>query len=198
MGAWTACGWRVSRSSWIKLDELVAAGYDSPLYNEEKRAGTFYSESWALVQDVLTMDDGYRPKVQQFLAELGERGTAAAFERAYGKSIAQVEKDLQGYIRTDRLNAAVVDLRWEKNLGPIQVQRGASLPARLALAELEAETAEKSDSGFAEFAKVAAEFPKSMEAQRDWAASLFRMGRMAESLPHFASAMELGSRTRSR
>src|SRR5438046_874231 len=39
----------LSTEKWVPLSVILSAGQDSPYYNEKSKAGSFYSESWALV-----------------------------------------------------------------------------------------------------------------------------------------------------
>src|SRR5579864_6007542 len=44
-------------SKWIDLELLTSVGHDSPYYNEKRRAGVFYAESWALTHMLVLSPD---------------------------------------------------------------------------------------------------------------------------------------------
>ena len=102
---------------WIGLDKLTAAGHDSPFYTEKNRAGIFYAESWLLVH-MLFLDSDYRPHYHDMAVALEQSGSAPeAFQKAYGKSAAAVEKDLHAYIRRNTVSALVFDVDLPKSSG---------------------------------------------------------------------------------
>jgi hypothetical protein len=72
---------------------------DSPLYNEKTHAGLFYAESWALVH-MLYLGPDYRSNLPALLAGIksGARMTET-FQRAYGKPVERVQKDLESYLQ---------------------------------------------------------------------------------------------------
>jgi hypothetical protein len=89
----------LSGAKMIPLDQLFAAGHDSPFYNETNRAGMFYAQSWLLARMRHSSPD-YRPKAAQYLAAAGTHSTKAFFD-LYGKSVPDVQKDLDRYLRSD-------------------------------------------------------------------------------------------------
>jgi len=83
----------------IPLARLLAVEHGDPEYNTTAHAGTFYSESWALVHMLMT-DARYRPNVHTFMEAVGRGDDArAALPAAFGKPLAAVQSDLEGYIR---------------------------------------------------------------------------------------------------
>ena len=93
-------------TKWLDLATLTTVGHDSPYYNERSKAGIFYAESW-LMMHMLLLGQDYRPKYGDFSkAILAGQPAAAALEAVYGKSLAQVEKDLHAYLRSTSLKGA--------------------------------------------------------------------------------------------
>ena len=177
---------------WIDLEVLLSATYDSPLYNEKNRAGMFYAESWALVH-MLNLGNGYRTGLHAMLDALKTEDAAAAFRQAYGKSVAEVQQDLQAYIRSPHVNGVGIRVELPKSAEAPEVQTGAGMAARLALAELLSAYPGKVSQAWAAYQQLGAEYPQRWEVQSAWARFLFRERRNDEALAHFARAAELGS-----
>jgi len=182
----------LTSEKWIDLDVLLSAASDSPLYNEKNRAGMFYAESWALVH-MLNLDNGYRTRLHAMLDALKTEDAAAAFHTAYGKSVAEVQQDLQAYIRSPHVNGAAIRVDLPKSAEEPEVQTGAGMAARLALAELLSAYPGKVSQARAAYEQLGVEYPARCEVQSAWARFLFRERRNDEALAHFARAAELGS-----
>ena len=56
-------------SKWLDLATLTAVDHRSPYYNESKRMGIFYAESWALTH-MLMLDRSYNPRFNDFTSAL--------------------------------------------------------------------------------------------------------------------------------
>jgi len=102
------------RNDWIPLQEVVGADHESKYYNRRAHAGSFYGISWALVH-MLTLDERYKGKFGGLARALSSGVPAEeAFRTSTGKSIAEVEKDLQGYIRGSSVNVVNFETQFEK------------------------------------------------------------------------------------
>jgi Flp pilus assembly protein TadD len=75
-----------------------------------------------------------------------------------------------------------------------QIETGASLAARLALAELLANNRDKLSQAQAAYQQLAHDYPDSWEVEEAWAQFSFRQRKNEEALGHFARAAELGCR----
>ncbi len=65
-------------NGWIPLDALFATDPQSPNYNEDKRAGFFYAESWALLHFWLFgQTDFSTQKLEKFINYCHDRMRAA-------------------------------------------------------------------------------------------------------------------------
>lgn len=182
----------LTSEKWIDLDVLLSAANDSPLYNEKNRAGMFYAESWALVH-MLNLGNGYRTGLHAMLDALKTEDAAAAFYQAYGKSVEEVQQDLQAYIRSPHAFGVGIRVNLPKSAEAPEVQTGAGMAARLALAELLSAYPGKVSQARAAYQQLGAEYPQRWEVQSAWARFLFRERRNDEALAHFARAAELGS-----
>jgi Flp pilus assembly protein TadD len=86
----------------IPLRELIAIDRLSPTYNEGRRRGVLYAESWALVHYLMFGNDARRPQLTAFLSAI-ESGTnpEQAFGDAFG-DIGALDAELKTYIRRFR------------------------------------------------------------------------------------------------
>ncbi len=94
----------------LPFEKLFAVDHRSPEYNESDKVGIFYSQSWALVHYLLEGDnEKYHAKFSNFINILSTEKISSdqAFQKAYQVSAAQVEKELDQYIR--RFTFPVVD-----------------------------------------------------------------------------------------
>ena len=175
---------------WIDLRALVEVKHDSPLYSERSKAGMFYAECWALVH-MLNLDPAYRPHLQEMVGALKD-GAPAAFQKAYGRSIEQVQQDLRGYLTNATIHAAVFEVRLPKTLEAPEVESSAAVPARLALAELLANTPSRLEQARAAYLQLARDYPRRWEVEAGLARWEWQQRRSEEALRHFARAGELG------
>lgn len=106
----------------LPLRTLITADRHSALYNESNRIGMFYSQSWALTH-MLRLSDSFRQGFESFFnLVLAGYSTDDALQRAYGRTIDQVEADLRSYIARGRLRLVRV---------PIKLKRERSIPTKL-------------------------------------------------------------------
>lgn len=99
----------------IPIARLLDVGHASVEYNRKSHAGVFYAESWALTH-MLQLTKEYRPKFNEFYhAVVRGENSREAMEKAYGRSIADIEKDLMAYVRNnDRFMGIAVPIKFEK------------------------------------------------------------------------------------
>ena len=88
------------RQRYLPIAELIDVDQSSPMYNEGERRSIFYAESWALTHYLMVAKPNGREQINQYVAAIAEgRAAAEAFQRAFGMSPAQMDKDLQAYLR---------------------------------------------------------------------------------------------------
>lgn len=181
------------QSQWIDLRTLLAVDHDSPLYNEKSRAGVFYAECWALIH-MLYLDAEYRPRLPVLLEGIkADSDMTATFQKAYYKTIEQVERDLKLYMGGSRFNAAVVNSKLPKSADAPEVSESSELEAGLVLAEILASRRDKADAARTMYERLAREHPKDWQIEDALARLSWREERSAETLSHYARAAELGS-----
>jgi tetratricopeptide (TPR) repeat protein len=92
-------------SKMLPLKQLFAVDHKSPHYNESKKQGIFYAQSWALLHYMLIGKAGKAEQFTKFL-DLTASDVAAeeAFQQAFGMPFEPMEKELRNYVKQDRYN----------------------------------------------------------------------------------------------
>src|SRR5688572_11127258 len=178
---------------WIPLRALISVRHDSPLYNEKSRAGMFYAQSWLLVH-MLQMSPAYSGKLSALAAALKEGEGVPVFEKACGKTVEQVEKDLRDYMDSPTMAARLFNVQLPKSVDAPEIESAAALPARLALAELQLSARDTREKGRRAYEELAREFPTRPEAEAGLTHFFTRERQYEEASRHFARAVELGSK----
>ncbi len=178
----------------IDLRTLTTAGHDSSLYNEKAHVGMFYDESWALMH-MLCVTTDYRPKSGAFLKAVAEGQSAeAAFASVYGKSIDEVQKELESYIRGEDFKSLVVPVQLDKSAEEPDVQPMDVWDANLALAEVMCSLAGQAEAGRKMLEQLTVEQPNRPEPWGMLGDLALRGRGMDEALRSYAKASELGSK----
>lgn len=176
---------------WVPLSVILAAGPDSPYYNEKNKAGSLYNEGWALVH-MLELSPEYLSNFSEFLNTVqGGMDSAAALEKVYGKPVSVVEKDLQAYIRGNQFYGRLfpVKLATAKENSP--ATPAPMLDVKLALADLtnrpgkEAETRKTLE-------ELAREDPRRPEPWVGLGYLAWRDGQTAQAVEALGKAYEFG------
>jgi Flp pilus assembly protein TadD len=176
---------------WIGLPALLAANSRSRIYNQKSHAGIFYAESWKLVH-MLNLSPAYGANFTGFLRALLKGEGAGAFQTAYGKDLAAVERDLRAYLSGDTIRAMLFDIRMPKSAEVSEVEPDASLFARLALAELLSNMRGRSAEAAASYDAMPRDFPNRWEVAEARGLFAWHERRMEDAARHFAKAEELG------
>lgn len=93
---------RLNEDRLLKLDELLGAEHDSPLYNEGSRRSMFYAQSWALVHMLLNGDTNRTQQFNDYVhrTAAGE-SSLAAWTSVFGEE--DIFEELRGYVRQARM-----------------------------------------------------------------------------------------------
>ncbi len=176
---------------WLPLSALVNVQYDSPEYNEKNRIGMFYAESWLLTH-MLAIDDGYREKFPDFVLAVSRMNSAeTALSQTYGKSISQIDKEMQGYLRTGSLKGILFKTRFQK----IQVDPGrpaTALEVDLTLAKLTT-LLRRYDEAVERYRRLAEAHRDNFEIEEALAHLYWRKGDLNGAREHFGRAVDLGA-----
>jgi tetratricopeptide (TPR) repeat protein len=85
--------------NWMRLPILLRVDRNSREYNEANRGNIFYAES-CLLAHMLMLGENYKDKFARFLDRVSATGSSqTSLTEVYGKSLAEIEKDLNGYFR---------------------------------------------------------------------------------------------------
>jgi tetratricopeptide (TPR) repeat protein len=100
----------------LPLKTLFAVDHNSPHYNESKKQGIFYAESWALLHYMLIGKVGKAEQFTKFMELTGANvAPEQAFQQAFGITYEPMEKELRSYVQQDRYN--VLDGHFKNELG---------------------------------------------------------------------------------
>lgn len=178
---------------WLPFDVLTAVSHDSPIYKEKQRAGIFYSESWALTH-MLYLAPSYHEHFADFLrAVKGGVAVEDACKTAFGKSGAQVYKDLQTYLSSNRLFGAVFDVKLTKSEEDAAVAQPDEFESALVSADLLA-TMSKFDRAKAEYEALAAKYPTRAEVPHSLGYLAWQRGQRDEATLYFEKAFDAGTK----
>ncbi|MGO9228544.1 MAG: tetratricopeptide repeat protein [Bryobacteraceae bacterium] len=176
---------------WLPLAALLAVDHSSPFYNEKSKAGIFYAESWKLVH-MLFLHPAYRPHLNALDAVLQHGDSVAALETVYHKSIQAIEADLHSYMRGGTVTVMVFDIQLPKAVETPEVEAEAGMGARLALAELLANSRGRTEQAGGAYASLAHDYPNRWEVEEGWGRFCWHERKLDDALRHYARAVELG------
>lgn len=178
---------------WLPLREVLQADHDSQHYTVKERAGKFYAESWALTH-MLNLSQEYRSSVTE-LFQLLTAGvpSATALETVYGISIEKLQRELQSYVRQDRLSAVVIDIKLAQSAERPSAEPAAGLEVGLLLADLLANT-NKADEARIEYERVSSENPEAPGPLEGLGYLEYRLGDKDQARTHLGRAFDLGSK----
>ncbi len=116
----------------VSVDELLHTGTGSAAYNEEKRMGMFYAQSWLFVHYLLFgKHDGTRTALNDFLNAYAKAGTTEeAFNTGFGMSCREMDAKLKNYIVSGKYTMGLV-----RN-NPVKKLAGEFVPASPAIVEM--------------------------------------------------------------
>ncbi len=179
---------------WVPLEQVLLADHDSRHYTEKERAGKFYAESWALTH-MLMLSQEYQPKTTELLPML-TAGTPSvtALETVYGIPIEKLQRELQSYVRQDRLTGFIIDFKLEKSAERPSAEPATGLEIGLLLADLLAGS-EKTEEARSLLQQVSSEYPEAPGPYEGLGFLEYRLGNKDWARVHFGRAFELGSKT---
>jgi len=92
-------------SKMLPLKTLFEVDHKSPHYNEAKKQGIFYAQSWALVHYLMIGKAGKVEQLGKFLDLLNARVPVEdACKQAFGMPLEAMEKELRNYVNQSRYN----------------------------------------------------------------------------------------------
>jgi len=182
----------LARTPWVRLAEILAADQNSPLYNEKNKAGSLYNEGWALTH-MLALRDEYSKKFPDYMVAVASgTDSAEAFGTVYGKSVAEVERDLLLYLRGERFQGRLIPMQMEKLSEKLEAGPVAPFDLDLTLAEIQNRRGHEAESR-ARFQELIARDGARPEPHAELAYLEWRSGQSREALPEFGKAFQLGA-----
>lgn len=179
---------------WTPLATILSAGRDSPYYNEKAKAGDLYNQGWALAH-MLFLHEGYRAEFAKVVALIVSGSTSEdALLKIYGKSLNQIERDMQGYVRNWPGQGALFPVKLEGDREEGRAEPADEYNVKLVLAEVRGRPGKYDDSRKILAELIAAE-PKRSEAHAALGYLAWRDKGSGEAKIHFAKAFELGNRS---
>jgi tetratricopeptide (TPR) repeat protein len=177
---------------WLDLATLSAVDHDSPYYNERNKAGIFYAESWALTH-MLYLSPLYRPYFTRIVVAITNgQSLAAAVQSTLGRSIADVQKDLHGYLQSNRLLGAVFDIHLEKSEEEAEATAPSQFNIDMTLADLLA-ASRKMEQAKQEYERIAKENPGKPEVEESLGYLAWQGRDEDAARQHFAKAFAAGT-----
>jgi hypothetical protein len=177
----------------IPLARLLAVEHNDPEYNTTAHAGTFYSESWALVHMLMT-DPRYRANTHTFLDAVG-RGEDAGLvmPSVFNKPLAAVQNDLEGYIRKQTYAYFTTPYKEPKISENAPVRTADGFEAGLVTANLLAATAAKQTEARAAFDALSQQKPQDVSLLESRAFFELRADNADAAKALFEQSINLGS-----
>ena len=181
-------------SKWIPFTTLLTVDHDSPYYNESKRAGMFYAESWALVHMLETTNE-YRGKFPEVMKAI-QSGVAssAALENAYGMPLSKLENELQGYVRGNSFLKLVISIQLE-NVDKLAVKPAELFSVHTLQADLLSGLKGKAPDARKRYEDLTRDDPKRPEPWSGLGYIAWHEGNSNDAVANFAKAYELGARS---
>ena len=187
--------YQMLNSPWVPLSTILTVDRNSAFYNEKNKAGSLYDEGWALTH-MLMLDERYSAKFDQVIRTI-QSGTPSpdALSTIYGMPLAEIDKDLQGYIRGSRFYARLYPTRLEKVTDELNAESAPDYDVKLVLIELSSRKGQEEDTR-KKLEALTMDDPKRPEPYSQLGYLVWRQGKQAEAEQFFAKAYALGDRSR--
>jgi Flp pilus assembly protein TadD len=181
----------LTQQKWMPLAALFQVSNDSPAYNEKNRAGIFYAQSYLLAH-MLVLSPQYKDKFSSFVIQLsGSRSAEAAFSAVYGKSLAEVNKDLNSYFRQSTISGVLFKEGFRKiEIAP--AQPATDLGVGLTLARLVSLLGRQEEAA-GRLRELSAAHKDSYEVEEALAYTEWRNGNSSAAIEHFRLAVGGGA-----
>lgn len=179
--------------AWMDWNLLFAVDPRSPYYNERDKMSIFYAQSWALTH-MLRLGPAYSANFPKFLATVASgTSTPDALQEIYGKSVEEIGKAVQRYVRQASVRAFVYDVKLSKlDLDP-EISDLTPFQTRLALAQLLLARPASADRAKQELIALEQQNPNSIELQESMGYLAWQEHNITEACRYFQAAVDHGS-----
>jgi hypothetical protein len=183
----------LQQEKWLSLEALTGVDEKSPVYNEKKRAGVFYAESWALVH-MLYLSREYKAMFPEFVNALLKGKTFdEAAQAVYGRTAAQVYADLKSYLTRNQLFGVLFPVKLTKSEEEAEVSPVTQFDSELVQADLLA-TINKPDQAQAAYEKLGKQNPDKPEIPRSLGYMAWQHGNNDAARQYFEKAFAAGEK----
>jgi tetratricopeptide (TPR) repeat protein len=178
-------------STWLRLETVLRGNLDSAELHHTRRANMFYAQSCLLVH-MLMFGEGYREKFPALLDRVSAGAASeAALAELYGRSVAELDREMNAYFRRSTIGGAAYAL------APAKVEMSAArqapeLELALPLARVKALTGRGADA-VRPLEQLAAAHPGDVRIEEALAYAAWGRRDLDEALRHFRSAARLGA-----
>lgn len=177
---------------WVPLATILGADHNSPYYNEKNKAGSLYNEGWALTH-MLCLRAEYRPKFNQLIRAIaGGTDSIQALTTVYGRTLPQIEVDLQSYMRGTFFQGVLVPAKLDKASDEVPVESLSDYDTGLMFADLLYRPGKEADAKSA-LERLAKTYPDRAEPYQGLGYMAWRTGRVDDAVALFGKAFEHGS-----
>jgi tetratricopeptide (TPR) repeat protein len=179
--------------TFIPLSELMAVDRSSPMYNEGRRRGQFYAQSWALMHYLTFGKDVRREQLSRYLNTMNAGASPdAAMKSEFASDLPTIEKELREYLL--RLSFPALIYTFETTARATVDARAEKLDEAEAegyLGDLMARGRERADDARARLTKAIASNPGAARALYALGLLELRQSRPEEALPLLERAATL-------
>ena len=179
--------------TWLPLLQLLDTNHQSPIYNDNRRCRIYYAQSWLFVHKLLFENPAAGHEIlNRFYAAL-VRGSSQseAMETAAGKSLDELDHELQRYARSGRFTFLKLPIPPESKVSaPFLPAATATVEAALARLAFN----RHHDLARTHIAKALAADPTALAPQELLASLEFEMGNHAEAEASARRCLAAGSR----
>jgi Flp pilus assembly protein TadD len=175
----------------IDLASFFAADMDSPLYRDPKQVNIYYAQCWLLAH-MLFFSETYLTHMAEFTRQL-ESGKLPeeVFRGAFGKTLTEVQSDLDAYRRQRTLRSKVVRVEIDTAVETPVIAPASEIEVQVAIANI-ALGAGKADLARQLLDALAPAHPDSWEIEESLGYVYWYIGDRAQSRLHFGSAVAKG------
>lgn len=178
-------------SRWMKTSELISIVHESRDYNEGNRRSVFYAQSWLTVHYMMLKHKTPELDAYLNLTDTQHVPLAQAFEKAFGMTTDQFDKELEKY-----LHGTMQYLRApapQEDAGTFDIHPLSNADKEATLADFKFHMKDYHAAGIADFKRILSEDPNNTLANRELAYSFLQQGQFEEAAPYLKRASETGS-----
>ena len=178
----------------MDLPALFEVGHGSKEYSTKAHAGLFYAQSWALTHMILT-DNAYIPARAAFFDLIQDgASSAAAMEKAFGKTLSTISQNLNNHVRKDTYQYFSLPYKAAPRTQRIEPRTVEPFEGDLVTANLLASSMNREEEARAAFERLSSQKPDDLRLIEARAYFELRRGESRTAASYLDRAVALGSR----